>query len=62
MNNLVVTLTEADLVDLQTVLIDRDESAAMRFLEDRVAPKLPPVGSAPCDSNRLNPYLLKRER
>lgn len=62
MNTVVVTLSEADLLELQAILIDRDESAALTFLADRVAPRIPSKGSAPCDSTRRNPYLFRPER
>jgi len=59
MGKLVVTLSEEDMIDLQSILIDGDAAAALRFLETRIAPRIPEKGSAPCDSTRLNPYLLK---
>ncbi len=61
MSKLVVTLDEEDLLELQAVLIDRDEAAALQFLLTRVAPKIPHKGTALCDSTRLNPYLLRPE-
>ena len=36
-------------------------SAALEFLETRVASKIPEKGTAPCDPTRLNPYLLRPE-
>ena len=62
MNTIVVTFSAGDLLELQAILIDRDKSAALTFLADRVAPKIPSKGSAPCDSTRLNPYLLRPDR
>ena len=59
MNKLVVTLLADDLVELQAILIDSDEAAALEFLKTCVAPKIPEKGTAPCDSTRCNPYLLK---
>jgi len=59
MNRLVVTLDEEDLLELQAILMDRDEAGALQFLEARVAPRIPQKGSAPCDSTRRNPYLLR---
>jgi len=59
MNRLVVTFEEADMLELQAILIDRDEAAALKFLETRVAAKVPQQGMSPCDSTRRNPYLLK---
>lgn len=58
MSQLVITLDEADLVELQVILMDHDEGAALEFLETRVAPKIPAKGASPCDSTRRNPYLL----
>ena len=62
MSKLVVTLDEGDLLDLQAILIDGDESGALAFLETRLAPKIPVKGTALCDSTRLNPYLLRPQR
>jgi hypothetical protein len=59
MNKLVVTLDEADMLELQAILIDQDEAAALEFLETRLAARIPHQGTAPCDSTRCNPYLLK---
>ena len=59
MSKIVVTLEDEDLIELQAVLIDRDEEAALDFLEKRLCPKIPSKGTAPCDSSRINPYLLK---
>lgn len=61
MSKLVVTLEEEDLLELQAILIDRDAAAALLFLQNRIAPKIPRKGTAPCDSTRLNPYLLRPE-
>ena len=58
MNKIVLTLEEKDLVQLQAILMDRDEAAALQFLDSRIAPRIPQKGTAPCDSTRLNPYLL----
>ena len=59
MNNIVVTLDESDLIELQIVILDADEAAALEFLKTRIVPKIPTKGDAPCDSTRLNPYLPK---
>jgi hypothetical protein len=59
MVNLVITLDENELLDVQEILLDSDESAALRFLEKHIASKIPSKGDAPCDSSRRNPYLLK---
>ena len=62
MNRIVVTLEAEDLIALQAILADQDESAALKFIESRIATKLPQKGTAPCDSTRLNPYLVKSDR
>ena len=59
MNKVVITLEEQDLVDLQAILLDRDQSAALDFLQARVATRIPQRGTMGCDSTRCNPYLLK---
>ena len=59
MVKLVVTLEEADLLDLQAVLLDTDGAAALEFLKTRIASQIPAKGTAACDSTRQNPYLLK---
>ena len=61
MNKVVVTLTEEDLLELQAILLDEDKAGALEFLRTRVAAKIPEKGTAPCDSSRLNSYLLKPE-
>ena len=57
MNKIVLTLEEEDLLVLKEILIDGDDKAAMEFLKERIAPKIPTRGTAPCDSSRCNPYL-----
>ena len=59
MAKLVVTLEEEGLLDLQEVLLDDDEKAALVFIKTRIAPKIPGKGTAHCDSSRCNPYLMK---
>ena len=59
MTKVVVTLERQDLLDLQQVLLDADEAAALEFLKARIAPRIPSKGTARCDSTRRNPYLLK---
>ena len=61
MHKLVLTLSEEEVLELQAVLIDRDEVEALKFLQTRIAPKIPRKGSAPCDSTRCNPYLLRSD-
>ena len=62
MNKVVVTLNAEDLLELQAILIDKDEVAALEFLRTRIAPRVPEKGTAACDSTRRNPYLLKADR
>lgn len=59
MARLVVTLDDQDVLDLQQVLVDEDERAALVFIKTRIAPKIPHRGVNPCDSSRCNPYLMK---
>jgi len=59
MGKIVITLEDSDLLDLQEILLDEDEAAALAFLQTRVAPNIPSKGTANCDSSRLNPYLLR---
>lgn len=59
MAKLVITLAEEDLLDLQQVLLDDDEKAALDFIKTRIAPKIPGKGIEHCDSSRCNPYLMK---
>lgn len=61
MNKLLFTVEEKDLLELQEILLDDDEPAALRFLKTRIAPQIPAKGTANCDSSRRNPYLLKDE-
>ncbi|NQU23139.1 MAG: hypothetical protein HQ567_17820 [Candidatus Nealsonbacteria bacterium] len=61
MNHVVVTLDETDLMELQIVILDEDEAAALTFLKTRIAAKIPKKGTALCDSSRLNPYLPKSD-
>ena len=59
MNAISVHLDEQALLALQQVLLDDDAEAALRFVKEHVAPKLPRKGSAACDSTRLNPFIRK---
>jgi len=58
MGKVVLTLNEEDLVELQAILLDGEERGALEFLQTRIAPRLPKKGTNPCNSSRLNPYLL----
>ncbi|MFC1497218.1 hypothetical protein ACFLS1_01930 [Verrucomicrobiota bacterium] len=59
MAKLVITFEEEDLLNLQEVLLDEDEKAALDFIKTRIAPKIPGKGAGHCDSSRRNPYLMK---
>ena len=59
MAKVVITLEEDDLLELQKILLDDDTKAALKFLKTRIAFKIPSRGTAPCDSSRHNPYLMK---
>jgi hypothetical protein len=59
MSKIVITLEDGDLLDLQEILLDEDEAAALAFLHTRIAPNIPSRGTRNCDSTRCNPYLLK---
>ncbi|UCC69569.1 MAG: hypothetical protein JSV79_06620 [Armatimonadota bacterium] len=58
MNSVSITLDEQALVELQEVLIDESPAAALEFVKRHIAPKVPRKGTAPCDSSRLNPFIL----
>ena len=59
MYKIVITLEGKGLIELQAVLLDEDEGAALKFLKTRIVPKIPTKGTAACDSSRRNPYLWK---
>ena len=61
MNKITVVLDERALLELHEVLLDCDPAGALAFLEKHIAPCLPHAGTAPCDSTRINPFLLKKE-
>ena len=58
-HRLAIVLEEETLLELQQVLLDRDGPGALEFLQKRIAGRIPAKGTAPCDSTRLNPYLLR---
>jgi hypothetical protein len=58
-NAISVQLEEQALLALQQVLLDDDAEAALRFVKEHIAPKLPKKGTAACDSSRLNPFIRK---
>jgi hypothetical protein len=57
-NKVSVILDEQALMDLHEVLLDDSPAAALEFVKRHIAPKVPRKGAAPCDSSRLNPFLL----
>ena len=59
MNQVTITLDERDLMALQEVVIDDDPVTALAFVKEHICPKIPSRGTAPCDSTRLNPFLLR---
>ena len=59
MGKIVIALNDSDLMHLQEILLDQDETGALEFLNARIASQLPTKGTAACDSSRCNPYLLK---
>ena len=62
MHKIVVTLEEEDMVELQAVLMDRDPAAALRFVETRIAVKIPQKCTMGCDSTRRNSYLVRTSK
>lgn len=62
LNRISILLDEEALLELQEVLLDESPEAALRFVKQRIAPKVPRKGTAPCDSSRLNPFILGREQ
>jgi hypothetical protein len=59
MSQLVITLKESDLLSLWEAVIDEDGAIALAFLKECIVPQIPQMGTALCDSTRLNPYLMK---
>ena len=57
MNKVVITLNEMDLIEINAILLDKDKTAALEFIQQTIAPKIPSKGSDKCDSSRNNPYL-----
>ena len=51
MNKVVLTLESEELLELQQIVIDDDQKAALDFLKTRIAPKIPTKGTAACDSS-----------
>ncbi|MFC1541988.1 hypothetical protein ACFL50_06020 [Candidatus Latescibacterota bacterium] len=48
MNRLVITLDEKEILDLQVILLDGYESAALSFLKKHIVPNIPSRGDEPC--------------
>jgi hypothetical protein len=61
-NPVSVMLNEEALLELQEVLLDDDAEGALAFVKRHVAPCVPRSSSRPCDSTRLNPFVLKRNQ
>jgi hypothetical protein len=61
MNHIVVTLKESDLLALWSAVVDENGEEALAFLKDCIVPQIPQSGDAPCDSTRLNPFLLRKK-
>jgi hypothetical protein len=58
MDKVLVTLRGDGLIELHAVLLDDDPVAALQFVKKHIAPQIPRKGTAPCDSSRLNPFIL----
>jgi len=58
MNRVSISLDEEALLALHQVLLDDSAEAALEFVKRHIAPAVPRSGTAPCDSSRLNPFLL----
>ena len=59
MGKITIVLSEEEMVELQEILMDEDEKASLEFIRKRIQPKIPKKGTAPCDSSRINPFLIK---
>jgi len=59
MGKITIVLSEEEMVELQEILMDDDEKASLEFIKNCIQPKIPKKGSAPCDSSRINPFLIK---
>jgi hypothetical protein len=60
MNPIAIMLKESDMLALWAAVIDEDGAAALAFLKETVVPQIQAKGNAPCDSSRLNPFLMKK--
>jgi len=58
-DRLTFTLEADAVLDLQAILLDNDEEAALSFVKEHIAAKIPVSGDSPCDSSKYNPYLIK---
>lgn len=59
MNRISISLNEEALLAPHEVLLDDSAEAALDFVKRYLAPALPRSGTAPCDSSRLNPFILR---
>ncbi len=62
MNRISISLDEDALLALHEVLLDESPEAALDFVKRHIAPAVPRSGTAPCDSSRLNPFILRDKR
>ena len=62
MNKISIILDEQALIELHEVLLDESPAAALEFVKRHIAPRVPRKGTAPCDSSRLNPFILREKR
>ncbi len=61
-NKISIILDEQALIELHEVLLDESPDAALEFVKRHIAPRVPRKGTAPCDSSRLNPFILREKR
>jgi len=61
-NKVSIILDEQALIELHEVLLDESPAAALEFVKGHIAPRVPRKGTAPCDSSRLNPFILRDKR
>ena len=61
-NKISIILDEQALIELHEVLLDESPAAALEFVKRHIAPRVPRKGTAPCDSSRLNPFILREKQ
>lgn len=62
MDRVMITLEGEGLLELQAVLLDDDPVGALEFVKRHIAPRIPRKGTMPCDSSRLNPFILSQKQ